>query len=236
MIEINLLPKEYRKRARIFQFDKKTICVAAAAGTIVLLLTVVTFYQRHQLSTLDHNIAQTNAERIRLEEDIRLIDNLTGLKEKIIQRMEAIEKLDRYRAAWVDALQDLNNRVPEFMWLTRVAGFWETQKAQAAKKKNIPGQTAADSTQTQREQFMLDKPIPTEIEGYAFTMNSVASLLVGLTKSDYFSDISLSFAKEEQVMMVNAYKFKILCNLSFKRPMQDSEPVEDTWGPTVAER
>ena len=98
MIEVNLLPKEYRKRATTFRFDKRVIYSAIGAGAIVLLLVAVTFQQNYQLSSLDQNIAKASAEKLSLQEDIKLIDGLTELKEKIILRMKAIEKLDRYRS------------------------------------------------------------------------------------------------------------------------------------------
>ena len=234
MIEVNLLPKEYRKRATTFRFDKKVIYSVVAAGVIVLLLVAVTFHQKYQLSSLDQSIARASAEKLRLQEDIKLIDGLTELKEKIILRMEAIEKLDRYRSTWVNVLQDLNVRVPDFLWLTGVAGSEEVGGVQPV-SRNVPGQQAVDTTQT--DEFVLfDKPVPTEIEGYAFTLSSVASFLVGLMKSDYFDNINLAFAKEEEVMGISAYKFRLMCDLVFDKALDQMEPMEDVWSPTIAER
>ncbi len=234
MIEVNLLPKEYRKRATTFRFDKRVIYTAIGAGAIVLLLVAVTFHQNYQISSLDQNIAKASAEKLRLQDDIKLIDGLTELKEKIILRMEAIEKLDRYRSTWVNVLQDLNVRVPDFLWLTRVAGSDEVGGVRPV-PRNVPGQEAVDTTQAE-EFVMFDRPAPTEIEGYAFTLNSVASLLVGLMKSDYFDNINLAFAKEEEVMGISAYKFRVMCDLVFDKALDQMEPMEDVWSPTIAER
>ena len=234
MIEVNLLPKEYRKRTKTFHFDKKVIYIAAGVGAIVLILAAVTFHQKYQLSSLNGKIAQASAEKSRLQEDIKLIDGLTELKEKIILRMEAIEKLDRYRSIWVSVLQDMNLRVPEFMWLTRVSEIAEQpQKRKAV--KNVPGQQATDSSETKRF-VMFDKPMPTEMDGYAFTLNSVASFLVGLTKSEFFDNINLLYAKEEEVMGINAFKFRVSCDLVFDKALEQTEPLEDVWAPTIAER
>jgi len=236
MIEINLLPKEYRRRSRTFHLEKKAIYAAVGAGAIVLLFIVVTFYQRYQLSSLDQRIADASAERARLQEDIKLIDGLTVLKDKILQRMEAIEKLDRYRSVWVDVMQDLNQRVPDFMWLTRVAetNDMDAQRLKAA--KNVPGQSKADTTQTDTYKLRFDKPVATEIEGYAFTLSSVASLLVGLTKSDYFDNINLAYAKQEEVTGINAYKFRVGCDLILENALNKDLPLENVWEPTIAER
>lgn len=233
MIEINLLPKEYRKRTRAFSFDKKLISLAAAVAVILLLLVSVTMYQKYQLASLDEDISRASAKRARLQEDIKLIDGLTELKEKILHRMDAIENLDRYRSTWVDVLQDLNSRVPDFMWLTRVAEFAEQKTAQP-KAKNVPGQQAEDTVKT--EIVVFDQSVPTQIEGYAFTLNSVASLMVGLMKSDYFDNVDLAFAKEEEVMGISAFKFRVACDLVFDKALEQAEPLEDVWAPTIAER
>jgi len=236
MIEINLLPKEYRKRARTFHLEKKAIYAAFGAVGVVVLFAVVTFYQHYQLSSLDEKMALANSQRLRLQEDIKLIDGLTDLKEKILVRMESIERLDRHRAVWVDVLQDLNQRVPDFLWLSRVAEIREDPKARAAARaKQVPGQQAAD-TVPQVVDFVFAKPVPTEIEGYAFTLSSIASFLVGLTKSDYFDNISLAYAKQEEVTGINAYRFKVGCDLVFDRALDKSAPLEDISVPTIAEK
>jgi Tfp pilus assembly protein PilN len=235
MIEINLLPKEYRRRARTFHFDKKTMYAAAGVGALVLVLVAVTFYQRYQIGAIDDKMAIANAEKRRLQKDIQVIDELTVLKEDILNRMESIENLDRFRGVWVQLMQDLNQRVPDFMWLTR---FSENRALpQDKKQRKVPGQKQVqeDTTTVVKEQKLFDKPVPTEIEGYAFTLSSIASFLVGLTKSEFFDNIDLEYAKEEQVTEVNAYKFKVDCDLIFELP-GDGTPVEDVGEIKIAER
>ncbi len=235
MIEVNLLPKAYRKRTKTFRFDKKATYMAVTAGVIALLLVVVTLYQKYQLTSIAGKIAHASAEKARLQEDIRVIDDLTVLKERIIMRMEAIEKLDRYRSTWVRVLEDLNQRVPEYMWLTRVSEI--AQDASVKKQpKNIPGQDVAVDSTEKTEFAMFDKPVPTEIEGYAFTLNSIASFLIGLTKSEFFENIDLAFAREEEVMGIGTYKFRVMCDLVFDKALDEAEPLEDVWEPTIAER
>jgi len=234
MIEINLLPKEYRKRSRSFSFDKKTMYVAMGAAAVVLLLAVVTFYQKYQLASLDSQINRASQQRMRLEKDIKVIDDLTDLKEKILNRMESIEKLDRYRSVWVDLLQDVNQRVPDFLWLTRIAEPGEKKSSRSSAKKNVPGQDAVDSVRV--DTFVYDKPIYTEMEGYAFTLSSVASFLIGLNKSDYFEDIDLKWAKEQDVSGVSAYHFRVTCKMVLE-PMDERDlDVEDVKTPVIAEK
>jgi Tfp pilus assembly protein PilN len=236
MIEINLLPKEYRKRARAFHFDKKVIYGTVGAAVVVLLLATVTFYQKYQIRTLDQKIARANAERKHLQEDIKVIDGLTELKDKILIRMNAIEKLDKYRSVWVDILQDVNQRVPEFLWLTRIAVQSPNDGAQQKKASNVPGQKAVDTTASSAETFVFDRPTPAEIEGYAFTLGALAAFYIGLEKSDFFDNISLAYAKQEEITGIGAYKFRVGCDLKYDKVPSGPPPVEDVPQPAIAER
>ena len=95
MIEVNLLPREYRKRATPFHFDKKLMYAGGAVAVVFLLLVGVTIYKQHSINTLDKKIVSIEKQRKALDKDIRLIDNLTDLKQKLLTRMAGIETLDR---------------------------------------------------------------------------------------------------------------------------------------------
>ena len=104
MIEINLLPKNYAKKSIDFSLGKTGVYVIAAAAGIVLMLIAVSFYQKYQLSNLDTNIQKARQRAAMLEKDIKLVDALTDVKDKITERMQAVERLDSHRSAWVRIL------------------------------------------------------------------------------------------------------------------------------------
>ena len=98
MIEINLLPKNYLKGSRTISLGKVGMYVIAAAAGVVLMLAGITLYQVYQLRNLETNIERANQRAAMLQRDIRLVDALTDVKQKVQERMTAVERLDRHRS------------------------------------------------------------------------------------------------------------------------------------------
>lgn len=215
MIQINLLPKEYRRRVRPFQFDKKWIYATAAVGLVFALLFSLTIYKKHKISTLNNKIASVQRQRTALEKDIKLIDGLTELKQKLMTRMSAIESLDMNRGMWVSILEDFSTHIPELLWLTGVSE--EQPKVEKTKSKKP---TKANTNKGAEAEADSAAVVPTKkitnIDGYAYTLNSVASFMVGLMKSNYFKDIELAYAKQESMENIAAYNFRITCVIDYE--------------------
>ena len=186
MIEINLLPKEYRKRSTPFHFNKKWIYAGSAVGMVFLLLIALTVYKKHTISNLDKKIVSVQRQRAALNKDIKLIDGLTDLKQKLLTRLAAIEKLDKNRGMWVAVMEDVSNRVPELLWVTDLSEEAPQQNKAAANRR--PGVRTPKDQQAPADTIEVQLPSkrPAVIEGYAYTLNSIASFLVGMMKSDYF--------------------------------------------------
>ncbi|NIP43544.1 MAG: PilN domain-containing protein [candidate division Zixibacteria bacterium] len=213
MIEINLLPKEYRRRATPLHFNKKWLYAGAAVCLVFVLLAGMTFYKQQMIRNMDKKIVAAQKERMSLQKDIKLIDNLTNLKQNLLTRLSAIEKLDMDRGMWVAIMEDLSSRVPELLWLTNVSEEDLRQKAAEQRKANNPrnlGQAVQDTVE-----FQMPSRRPAVIEGYAYTLNSIASFLVGVMKSEYFDDIELAYARQENVEDLDAYNFKINCVVDY---------------------
>ena len=213
MIEINLLPKSYLKGSRSFSLGKVGIYVIAAAAGIMLMLTAVTFYQIHQINQLEENIVRANQRAALLQKDIKLVDALTDIKDKITNRMVAVEKLDRYRSVWVRILEDVSRNIPEFTWL---AVYAEKPVAPpAAPKDNAAKGQPADSTA--KPAPVLPSVRPVEIEGYAFTLNALASLMINMMRSDYFDEVELVSTTEKKFGSdrEKAFNFVLGCNAHY---------------------
>jgi Tfp pilus assembly protein PilN len=218
MLEINLLPKEYRRRGNVLNFDKKFLYVGVAAAAFVIVLGGITFYQNHQVGRLQRMIAKARIEEGRYKNDIAIIDALTEVKEKILARVSAIEKLDQRRDFYIKLMEDLNTRIPEFLWMTSFSETPPSTGAPAgqpgAPTKPVsapPGQNAA-----QQPAVAVDPAIGTAtIQGYAHSLNAIGSFIIGLMKSDFFDNIKLNQAVAEDVGSVTAYNFKITCNLHY---------------------
>jgi len=223
MIQINLLPKEYLKNKRAFAIGKSGVYVAAGAVAVVALLVGVTFWQMRQVRQLDENIERANQRAAMLRQDIQMVDALLDVKTKITRRMEAVERLDRHRSVWVRLLENVAENVPEFVWL---GSFRQVDDAGQGKNPPTTGQpgsgvpTAATPTGTPGAATASVSDTSSihkvEIDGYAFTLNAVAALMIKLMQSDYFDNVELvssaetKFADDEK-----AYAFTLSANAHY---------------------
>lgn len=216
MIEINLLPKEYLKSSRSLSLGKTGLYAIVAVAGIVLMLVGITFYQMYQLGQLESDIEKARARAAVLQKDIQVVDALMEVKAKISDRMSAVERLDRNRSAWVRVLEDMARNVPEFVWL----GIFREKEIVVAQKnesanKNAGGKDAnAESTPVKSDGPPSSREV--EIEGYAFTLNSLAAFMINLMRSDYFDEVELVRSEEKKFPeKESAYLFQLSANVHY---------------------
>jgi Tfp pilus assembly protein PilN len=215
MIEINLLPKNYAKKSIDFSLGKTGVYAIAAAAGIVLMLIAVTFYQKYQLSNLDTNIMKARQRATMLQKDIKLVDALTDVKNKITERMQAVERLDSHRSAWVRILEDMSRNIPEFVWLGK---FDEEPLPKADKKdEKKKANPKANMATAKTEETPPANPNIRQgkVEGFAFTLNSLAAFMIKMMRSDYFDEVELKSTNEIQVQDKKAYNFVLTFNIHY---------------------
>jgi Tfp pilus assembly protein PilN len=204
MIEINLLPKDYRKGTSSLSFGKSGLYAVAGAIAVIAVLVGVSFYQMRQLSKLEANIERANVRANMLRADIQVVDALTDVKGKIQRRMAAVERLDRHRSAWVRILEDVAKNVPEYVWLSEfreqapsATGTSDTAKAKTAESSAMPTRSI-------------------EVRGYSFTLNALAAFMIRMMRSDYFDDVELLDTRDT-IFTDNekAYNFSLTANVHY---------------------
>jgi Tfp pilus assembly protein PilN len=218
MININLIPKQYLKRSGGVSLGKHGVYAAAAVCGIILMLGAVTVYQLHQMKELGGQMEIARSRTAQLEKDIKMVDALIDIKAKITNRMDAVERLDRHRGAWVRILEDLTRNIPEFVWLS---SFTEISEKPVAVAIPRPGQATKSAPQpkvdTATVVSMPTGPIvrPAEIEGFTFTLNALASFMIKMMRSNFFEDVDLVYSKEIAFGKQKAYNFKLSCNVHY---------------------
>lgn len=216
MLEINLLPKEYLKKGLSLSFGKTGLYALAAIGGIIVMLVGVTFYQIHQVASLEEKIEIANRRAIMLQKDIKVVDALIDIKTKITQRMAAVEKLDSHRSAWVRIMTDIAKNVPEFVWLGKIE---EIRDSQDPKKPTATGESATQAKKEPAKQITAAKASPTvrpiKVEGYAFTLNSLASFMINMMRSGYFDEVELVSSEEISFEQHKAQNFVLSANLHY---------------------
>jgi len=213
MIEINLLPKDYRKKSFDFSFGKTGLYVLGAAGGVFVLALGLTFWQWHQLSSLDAKIEKARQKEAILQKDIRLVDALNDVKQKITHRMSAVERLDAHRSSWVSILEDVARNVPEYVWLAR---FEETRPEGQEDKSKKGSKKAVTDEKTPAPTAPKNPSIkPGQVEGYAFTLNALASFMIKMMRSDYFDEVELVTTNEVSIDDKKAYNFVLSFNVHY---------------------
>ncbi len=200
MIKINLLPKQYQKRSGGLSLGKQGKYAIAAAFGVILLLGTVTSYQTYQMSELEEQMKIARMRTEQLRKDIQLVDALTDIKYKITNRLEAVERLDRHRSAWVKILEEVARNVPEFVWLSSF-----TELGGNVSKPNDTT-TQVQSTPSVRS---------VEIEGFTFTLNALATFMIKMMRSNYFDEVDMANVEEISFGEQKAYNFKLDCNVHY---------------------
>lgn len=219
MLEINLLPKEYLKKGLSLSFGKTGMYVLMGFAGIVVMLVGVTFYQIHQKASLEEKISIANRRAIMLQKDIKVVDALIDVKTKITQRMAAVERLDSHRSAWVRIMTDIAKDVPEFVWLGKIEEIKEVQDPKKAKvtdegTSQPNQQNQRDNTATQNKGG-VPTVRPVRVEGYAFTLNALASFMINLMRSGYFDEVELVSSDEVKFEEHKAQNFVLSANLHY---------------------
>ncbi|MEE9553379.1 MAG: PilN domain-containing protein [candidate division Zixibacteria bacterium] len=196
MIEINLLPKELQWKRFSFRLDKKLVILMVTAAIVLLSLAGYSYvYQAGKIETYEKNIASLKAEADQFSEEIKQIEDMNAMITQMTARMTAIEILDRNRGYWVDLLEDVIRRVPEYLWLTSVKDASATIVSSRA-----PGQAAV--------------PTKSTIEGFSFSLNAMATFIIRLKKSNIIRNVEISSINLEETEETKAYFFKLTCDFN----------------------
>ena len=184
MIRINLLPEEFHvRRKRLHISIRGSFFIAALAGFCVIVL-LLTLWQGSRIKALDKDITQTRMEAERQRADLALVEELTALKERILERMQVVEQLNRNRTRWIDILTDLSSAMPGEMWLM------------SFKEEQTGGSELA------------------RIQGMTFTLQPIALFMDQLEESDWFHQPQFTYAQRLPVQEGMAYDFEIQTELS----------------------
>jgi len=116
MPSINLLPWREAERKRRQQEFLVAMGAAFIAGIAAVMLTVFVYSQRIDFQN-DRN-ARLESEIVELERSIAEIDGLERQKERLLARMEIIERLQGSRPEIVHLFDELARQLPEGVYLT----------------------------------------------------------------------------------------------------------------------
>ena len=85
----------------------------------------------------------------------------------------------------------------------------------APPKNAKAGQKNAQEQQVQTNTQATPPVRTAEIEGYAFTLNALASFMIKMMRSDYFDEVELVSTKEIELEEKKAYNFTVSCSVHY---------------------
>jgi Tfp pilus assembly protein PilN len=229
MIEINLLPKDLRKGKGIFTLKKNTAYLLGGGGIILVLLIFISILQGVKLQSLNRKIAEGQRRKEELKESIRLVDALGELKTKILQRLSAIEALDKDRSTWVDIMEDLSSRVPDYLWLS---AFKEIPPIVPAAVPNVQNPETETADTLNKAQVQIQPPPvlrrTVTIEGYTFSLNSLATFMINLMRSSYFKNMELNYVKFTELEKQKTFNFQLTGDLFYTSQLPSKKELATT--------
>lgn len=221
MIEINLLPQEYRKKeprfkgVEISQLNLQNIPVMYIVAVVVSFLLiaqgglfVLSLYGKAQVSTLTRKYESIRPQKQRFDD---LQAKLSATRKKI----SAIDELMEKRYSWARKLNYLSDSMTPGIWLTNLS--YDERITERMIPRTAP-KNSAEAAPPPIRQSVLSRNLT--LSGYAAGAGEQGAALVGkLIKSmkespdlsEEFSDIILGSIKSEKVEDQDVMNFKITC-------------------------
>src|SRR5262245_3245086 len=123
MIRINLLPREdkgQRRAASPFKAGDLVIPLAVLVAT-ALVVTGTALSQHSRVSSLEHSIAEIDAQSRALAPQIERVNRLAQERAELDLRLGIINKLEQGRTQSVRIMDELARCVPDHLWMTLVS-------------------------------------------------------------------------------------------------------------------
>ncbi len=115
MPRINLLPWREDERKKRQQNFMISMAGSLIAGIVVVVLTIVAYAQ--MVDYQQSRNLRLESEIVELEKSISEIDGLESQKERLLARMEIIERLQRSRPEIVHLFDEMTRQLPEGVYL-----------------------------------------------------------------------------------------------------------------------
>lgn len=117
MIKINLLPVRASKKKETMR-QQVVILVVALVGLLAVGVAGW-IYLRSQITSLDREIASSQAELATLKTKIGAIDNLKKLQADVKKKLDVLNRLRKDKSGPASRLSALSESVPEKVWVTK---------------------------------------------------------------------------------------------------------------------
>ncbi len=119
LIEINLLPKEFRPRKVLIKFDLRLVGIML--GIIAYLAMGYWYFSiKEQRDDVASQITKVTKSISEIQEQVNTQVKLIALKDMVKDRSTVIEKLSSGGRIRIQLLKEINDNMPEYLWFNRL--------------------------------------------------------------------------------------------------------------------
>ena len=214
MIELNLLPKELRKKKRP-SIDLSEIPVIPVAAGVVGFLVVFHFLLILVVAVKGGTLRSLQSTWKDMQPQKKITEQIaseTGILEK---RIAAVRRIAKPELSWTQLLSGINQAMIPGIWLSDLEVKFKGQSYNLKQENNTP-------TEILLTGYSLGKS-ETATSNVAKFINSLKR---NKEFSDYFSDIELENMKSKDFKSQEAMVFKLTCTFKSK-PQPTPAPVKD---------
>jgi Tfp pilus assembly protein PilN len=112
-LEFNLLPEEFRRPEREVRLRLWAVVLAGVAVVLIAFLVLIYTGQVRKLEELSTHVRETQAEIAKLQESVRLTEEVDRLKGGLEENISAINALANQNADRVTILEAVNRCLPD---------------------------------------------------------------------------------------------------------------------------
>ncbi len=213
MIKINL--HDYREELQRIVIQKH-VCMASAIVMLALAgIGTIWMYQDYRLTSTQMEVAALDQKVAALEGTVRVVKSMQAKQKRVETILTGIEQLRTSQMQATEILADLNQRLPEEIWLT---GIKQNRRSDLQRNK-IPTIFFADSSsdKKKKKKKKKEKNAGQEaqefivITGQALEDQAVARFVDRLEMIPYFKMVFLYKTEQKQIGQTKVREFEIYC-------------------------
>ncbi|MBF0217030.1 MAG: hypothetical protein HQL30_08570 [Candidatus Omnitrophica bacterium] len=193
MIELNLLPKELRKRKKKLLPE---IPILPIGASVLVVLIACNYFLSAVLKNKETAVLRAKKEWAVLEPQQKNAENLGKDVESIQKRLTAMERVTKPDLSWARLLSGLNSAVIPNVWLS----VFESVQGGGS------GNSGASGRAISLEGYALGK-----VEATSTVGKFIDSLKANPEFSDYFDEIKLDNMINKVVSGEEVMEFKLIC-------------------------
>ncbi len=201
MIKINLY--DYREELKRITVQKRVLQSASMVAAFMCLILFTWLLEKSRISAVQMELADLEQQVNALQPTVNLVKGMQRKQSRVEKILTGIEGLRTNQMQATGILFDVNQKVPEEVWLTSVS--------QKSKKDLVSAKVPVILFANSKSKPATNQSPFFEITGYALEDQSVARFVERLEQIPYFNMVFLFNTEYQGIGKFAVRKFTIYC-------------------------